>query len=113
MCKGFRERATFELTEFLSAPGISMAYAEVAYAGDVCAHTAFDPLARVRVRSQVDIFAHLKRYREDLLLQRKTSKNYREREFGLAGVESSAVDDPVSRTVVRISNIVEVQEVEF
>ena len=63
-----------------------MAYAVVASAGDVCARTAFGPLARVRVRSQFDISAHLKRYREDLLLQRKTSKNYREREFGLASL---------------------------
>ena len=50
---------------------------------------------------------------ERICFRRKVSNNIGDPEFALASVESAAVDDRVSRAGMRISNIVEVGEVEF
>ena len=84
-----------------------------ASAGVLATNVSFDPWENVRLRFHADIVVDRKRCRDGSLLRRKFSKTTREREFGIAKVESSAVDDTMSWTGVRISNIVQVGEVEF
>ena len=79
-----------------SASGISMLIAAIASAGDICARAAFDPwwvflLILLPLWNAVETFF-----------------SSRSREFGLASVDSSAVDDHVCLTRVRISKLFEV-----
>ena len=98
---------------YFSASEICVLNAAIASVAENVTRISFDPRENVRLRSQADIIADLKCWRDDLLLRRQIAKNFCEWEFGPARVESSAVDDPVSRKGVRISSIVEVDDVEF
>ena len=113
LCAGFVRGSHFTQWKLFSASGISMLNVAFASAGDNGIRSFSDPLEEAHLRFLADTVADLKRCRDDLLLRRNTSRNTRKREFGLTSVESSTVDDPMSRIVVRISIIVEVGEVQF
>ena len=74
---------------------------------NVPACAAFDPWESARLRSKVALVADLERCRADMLFQRKTLKNTRERQFG-----HSVCLDTMTPTGLRISNFVELGEVE-
>ena len=59
------------------------------------------------------VIADLKSCREKILSQRKAVKDTRERLFSVETVASSAVDESAPRTTVRISDVVEVGDVQY
>ena len=71
----------------------------------------FDPWGAIGVEAG-PVIAHLKSGREKILSQRKAVKDTRERWFSAETVASSAVGESAPRTTVRISDVVEVGDVQ-
>ena len=67
----------------------------------------------VGLRFQADFVAHLERCRDDLLVQRRSTKNTSERVFSSDSVVFSVINLSSGRSGVRISNIVQVKNVQF
>ena len=72
----------------------------------------FDPWGAIGVEAG-PVVADLKSCREKILSQRKAVKDTRERWFSAETVASSAVGESAPRTTVRISDVVEVGDVQY
>ena len=94
---------------FFSASRISMHNAEIASTADFSTRASFDPWKSFHFRSQADF----KRCRVDLLARRKSEKNSSRHVFGPENVASSVIGEPIRRSRMRISDIVEVGDVQF
>ena len=90
-----------------------MLNAGIVSASSIGTRASFDPWEGVRLGSQMDIAAHLKRCRDDLLVRRKIAKNTSHGFFGQESVAASVVGEPSGKSGVRFSNIAEVADVQF
>ena len=72
----------------------------------------FDPWGAIGVEAS-PVIADLKSCQEKVLSRRKAMKNTRERWFSAETVASSAVGETAPRTSVRISDVVEVGDVQY
>ena len=77
----------------------------VASASSICHNSEFDSWKFVGVRASSVIMDLKRSFLEEMLLRRKSSKETRERWFGVDTVVSSVVSEPVPRTTVRNSNV--------
>ena len=97
---------------FFSETGISMLNTTVTAADSVRNSDKFDPCGAIDVEAG-PVIADLKSCREKVMSQRKAMKYTRERWFSAETVVSSAVGESAPRTTVRISDVVEVGDVQY
>ena len=85
----------------------------VVTAADAVRNSArFDPWGGIDVEAS-PVVADLKSCREKVMSQRKAMKDTRERWFSAEAVAASAVGESAPRTTVRISDVVEVGNVQY
>ena len=97
---------------FFSGNGISKLNPAVTAAYAVKNSAKFDPWGAIDVEAG-PIISDLKSCREKIVSRRKAVKNTRERWFSAETVASSAVGETAPRTSVRISDVVEVGDVQY
>ena len=98
--------------KFLSETVMSMLNTAVTAADAVRNSDRFDPWGAIGVEAG-PVVADLKSCREMILSQRKAVKDTWERWFSAETVASSAVGESAPRTTVRISDVVEVGDVQY
>ena len=85
----------------------------VKIAGSVCEDSVYDPWNLLLPEGYGAVLNDLKKAFDVVLVRRKNARDTSQRWFGVASVESSAVGESSGQQGVRISNIVEVVEVEY
>ena len=105
-------RLSFTQRCFFSETGIGMLNNVVTAADTVRKSARFDPWGAIDVEAG-PVIIDLKSCREKILSQRKAVKDTRERWFSAETVASSAVGESAPRTTVRISDVVEVGDVQY
>ena len=108
----FMRHPSFTQRSFFSDTGISMLNNAVTAADAVRNSDRFNLWRAIDVEAG-PVIADLKSCREKILSQRKAVKDTRERWFSAETVASSAVGERAPRTTVRISDVVEVGDVQF
>ena len=108
----FVRHPLFTQRSFFSETGISMLNTAVTAADAVRNSNRFDPWGAINVTAG-PVIADLKSCRDKILSQRKAVKDTRERWFSAETVASSAVGESAPRTTVRISDVVEVGDVQY
>ena len=102
----------FTQRHFFTDNGISMLLSAVNVAGSVREDSVYDPRNVTLPEGYAAVVADLKRAFDVVVVRRKDARDTSERWFGVAGVESSVVGESSGQQAVRISNIVDVGEVE-
>ena len=102
----------FTQMNFFSETGISMLNTAVTAADAVRNSARFDHWGVFGVEAS-PVIADLKSCREKFVSWRKAVRDTRERWFSAETVASSAVDETVPRTTVRISDVVEVGDMQY
>ena len=90
-----------------------MLLSAVNIAGNVCEDSVYDPWAVISPEGYAAVFADLKRAYDVVVVRRKDARDTSERWFGVASVASSVVGESSGQQAVRISNVVEVGQVEY
>ena len=108
----FVRHPLFTQRSFLSETGISMLNTAVTAADAVQNSDRIHLWGAIGVEAG-PVMTDLKSCREKILSQRKAVKDTRERWFSAETVASSAVGENVPRTTVRISDVVEVGDVQY
>ena len=108
----FVRHPSFTQRSFSSETGISMLNTSVTAPDAVRNSDRFNPWGAIDVEAG-PVIADLKSCREKILSQRKAVKDTRERWFSAETVASSAVGERAPRTTVRISDVVEVGDVQY
>ena len=108
----FVRHPLFTQRSFFSETGISMLKTAVTAADAVRNSDRFDPWGAIGVEA-APVIADLKSCHEKILSQRKAVKDTRERWFSAETVASSVVSESAPRTTVRISDVVEVGDVQY
>ena len=98
--------------DLLTDKGISMLLSAVNIAGSVCDDSVYDQWNRILPEGYDAVVQDLKKAYDVFVVCQKDARDTSERWFGVAGVESSVVRESSGQQGVRISNIVEVGEVE-
>ena len=101
----------FVQRKFFTETGISMLNTAVTAADAVWHSSKLDLWEAIGVDDD-PVIAHLKSCREKIVSRRKTVKDTRERWFDAETIASSAVGEAAPRTTVRISDVVEVGDVQ-
>ena len=109
----FVRDSLFAQRDFFTDNGISMLFSAVNVAGSVCEDSVYDPLAVISAEGYAAVVAELKRAYDVVVVRRKDARDTSERWFGVMGVESSVVGESSGQQAVRISNVVEVGQVEY
>ena len=105
----FVRHPSFTQRSFFSETGIGM----LNNAADAVRNSArFDPWGAINVEAG-PVIIDLKSCREKILSQRKAGRDTRERWFSAETVASSAVGESAPKTTVRISDVVEVGDVQY
>ena len=99
--------------DFLTDNEIAALPSAVNVAGSVCEDSVYDPWAVVSAEGYVAVVSDLKRAYDVVVVRRKDARDNSERCFGVASVASSAVGESSVPQVVRISDVVEVGQVEY
>ena len=108
----FVRHPLFTQSSFFSETGISMLNTAVTAADAVRNSARFDPWGGIDVEAG-PVVADLKSCGEKVTSQRKAMKDILERWFSAETVDSSAVGESAPRTTVRISDVVEVGDVQY
>ena len=108
----FVRHPLFTKRSFFSETGISMLNTAATAADAVRNSARFDPWGPIDVEAG-PVIADLKSCREKVMSQRKAVKDTRERWFSVETVASSAVGESAPRTIVRISDVCEVGDVQY
>ena len=108
----FVRHPSFTQRSFFSETGIGMLNSAVTAADAVRNSAHFEPCGAIGVEAG-PVITDLKSCREKILSQRKAVKDTRERWFSAETVASSAVDESAPGTTVRISDVVEVGDVQY
>ena len=108
----FVRHPLFTQRNFFSETVISMLNTAVAAADAVRHSSQFDPWGAIGVEAG-PVIADLKSCQEIIESRRRVVKDTRERWFGAETVSSSAVGEAAPHTTVRISDVVEVEDVQY
>ena len=108
----FMRHPLFTQRNFLSETGIRMLNTAVTAADAVRNSSKFDPWGALGVEAG-PVIADLKSCREKTMSRKKAVKDTRERWFGAESVAASGVDETAPRKTVRISDLVEVGDVQY
>ena len=90
-----------------------MLLSAVNVAGSVCEDSAYDPWAVISPEGYAAVVADLKRAYDVVVVRRKDARDTSEPWFRVASVASSAVGESSGPQGVRISNVVEVGQVDY
>ena len=108
----FVRHPSFTQRNFFSETGIGMLNNDVTAADAVRNSARFDPWGAINVEAG-PVIIDLKSCREKILSQRKAVRDTREQWFSAETVASSAVGESAPKTTVRISDVVEVGDVQY
>ena len=103
----------FTQRDFFTDSGFSMLLSAVNVAGSVCEDSVYEPWAVISAEGYAAVVSDLKRAYDVVVVRRKDSRDTSERCFGVGSVTSSAVGESSGQQAVRISNVVEVGQVEY
>ena len=103
----------FTQRDFFRNNGFSMLLSAVNAAGSVCEDSVYDPWIVILPEGCAAVVADLKRAYDVVVVRRKDARDSSERWFGVGSVESSVVGESSGQQAVRISNVVEVGQVEY
>ena len=101
----------FTQRDFSSDNGVNLLVSAVNAAGSMRDQSTCEPWASVLRDSYEVTLADLRK--DVVVVRRKEARDTSERWFGVSSVESSEVGEPSCRAGVRISNVVEVGQVEY
>ena len=90
-----------------------MLLSAVNVAGSVCEHSVYDPWAVISAEGYAAVVSDSKRAYDVVVVRRKDARDTSERWFGVGSVASSAVGESSAQQAVRISNVLEVDQVEY
>ena len=90
-----------------------MLLSAVNVAGSVCEDSVYDPWAVMSLGVYAAVVADLKRAYDVVVVRWKDARDTSEWCFGVTSVESSVVGESSGQQAVRISNVVEVGQVEY
>ena len=110
--QNFVHQALITQRSFFTETGIRMLNTAVTAADAVRNNARFDPWGAIGVEAGL-VIADLKSCREKIVSRRKAMKVTRERWFSAETVASSAVGETAPRTTVRISDVIEVGDVQY
>ena len=102
----------FTQRDFFTDNGISMLLSAVNVAGSFCEDSVYEPWTVILPEGYAAVIADLKRAFDVVVVRRKDARDTCGRWFGVASVEYSVVGESSGQQAVRISNVVEVGEVE-
>ena len=108
----FVRHPSFTQRSFFSETGIGMLNSAVTAADAVRNSAHFDPWGAIGVEAG-PVIIDLRSCREKILSQRKAIRDTREGWFSSETVASSAVGESAPKTTVRISDVVEVGDVQY
>ena len=103
----------FTQRNFFTDNGISMLLSAVNVPGSVCEDSVYDPWAVICPEGYAAVVPDLHKAYDVVVVRRKEARDTSERWFGVASVPSSAVGETSGQQAVRISNVVEVGQVEY
>ena len=103
----------FTQRDFFSHNGINLLVSAVNAAGSMRDQSACEPWVTVLPEGYEATLADLKKAYDFVVVRRKEARDTSERWFGVRSVGSSEVGEPSCRAGVRISNVVEVGQVEY
>ena len=109
----FVRNPLFTQRDFFTDNGISMLLSAVNVAGSVCQDSVYDPWIVISPEWYTAVVADLKRAYDVVVVHRKDARDTSERWFGVASVASSVVGESSGQQAVRISNVLEVGQVEY
>ena len=99
--------------DFFSDNGINLLVSAIDAAGSMRDQLTCEPWANVLPDGYEATLVDLKKAYDVVVVRRKEARDTSERWFGVRSVESSKVGEPSCRARVRISNVVEVGQVEY
>ena len=102
----------FTQRDFFSDNGVNLLVSAVSAAGSMRDQSTCEPWASVLPDSYEAKLVDLRKAYDVVVVRRKEARDTSERCFGVRSVESSEVGEPSCRAGVRISNVVEVGQVE-
>ena len=111
--QNFERDPLFTQRDFLTNNRISILLSAVNVAGSICEDSVYDPWTVILPEGYAAVVADLKRAYDVVVVRRKDARYTSERWFGVASVESSVVGESSGQQAVRISNVVEVGQVEY
>ena len=111
--QSFARDPLFSQRDFFTDSGISMLLSAVNVAGSVCENSVYGPWAVISAESHAAVVSDLKRAYDVVVFRRKDARDTSERWFGVGSIASSAVGESSGQQAVRISNVVEVVQVEY
>ena len=103
----------FTQRDFFSDDGIILLVSAINAAGSMRDQSTCEPWANVLPDGYEATLVDLKKAYDVVVVRRKEARDTSERWFGVRSVESSKVGEPSCRAGVRISNVVEVGQVEY
>ena len=103
----------FTQRDFFSDNGVNLLVSAVNAAGSMRDQSTYEPWANVLPDGYEATFADLRKAYDVVVVRRKEARDTSERWFGVRSVESSEVGESSGRAGVRISNVVEVGQVEY
>ena len=110
--QSFVREPLFTQRDFFTDNGISMLLSAVNVAGSVCVASVYDPWAVISAEGYAAV-SDIKRAYDVVVVHRKDARDTSERWFGVASVASSVVGETLGQQAVRISNVVEVGQLEY
>ena len=111
--QSFVRNPLFSQRDFFTDNGISMLLSTVNVAGSVCDDSVYEPWAVICPEGYAAVVSDLQKAYDVVVVRRKDTRDTSERRFGVASVASSAVGESSGQQAVRISNVVEVGQVEY
>ena len=90
-----------------------MLLSAVNVAGSICEDSVYDPWAVICPEGYAAVVSDLRKAYDVVVVRRKEARDTSERWFGVASVACSAVGESSGQQAVRISNVVEVGQVEY
>ena len=111
--QSFVRSPRFTQRDFFSDNGINLLVSAIDAAGSIPEQSNCEPRANVLPEGYEATLVDLRKAYDAVVVRRKEARDTSERWFGVRSVESSEVGEPPSRAGVRISNVVEVGQVEY
>ena len=103
----------FTQRDFFSDNGINLLVSAVNAAGSVRDQSTCEPWANVLPEGYESTLVDLRKAYDAVVVRRKGARDASERWFGVRSIQSSELGEPSGRTGVRISDVVEVGQVEY
>ena len=111
--QSFVRSPRFTRRDFVSDIGINLLVSAIDAAGSICDQSNCEPWANVLPEGYEATLVDLRKAYDAVVVRRKEARGTSERWFGVRSVESSEVGQSSCRAGGRVSNVVEVGQVEY